>query len=332
VRLYKGDNLMKNAEAEILQRNQQEYRERVAEQQERERTKTQHKTDNLEETPAHLKRVRNEIRQLPENNQVVSAEANLRNIERLNQSNVRGTEYGSYRNVQKIERRFESPDSIEDFKKEAWSKLENSHEGKMLIKQVGGKEKLIQYMSDYRGDFITKTASLCHDAGLNDSAIGRTVHRMAELYTLEKQPKDILEGVRQVEQRINFNDRRGVGHHVEIDDVTKRGDNTFIRDYKPINLSHFERTSAGREWVKFMEKNVGSNFRERIMAGESPYFQKETAGLMPKSIQHALRDYIRNVSKHHIEQLDNYKNLYSQATGIDRANIQTSVRPYFKFS
>lgn len=318
---------MSSGEEQIFRKAEQASHSRTAEQRALERQNSL--ADSVKGTyPIHLKRARYEVTRQPESSPLAAAEARIHRLELRRQP---GEGIEKYRQVSRLEQRFNSPQALDQYRQEAWSRLENSREGQMLLKQAGGKEKLIHQM-DARGDFITRTASLCENAGLDDTAIGRNVHRMAELFTIEKQPGEILKGVRSVEQRVEYTDPSGRKLHVEIDDITRRGEKIFIRDYKPINLRHFEETSAGQKWAKWLEKNVGSDFRERIQSGESPFFQIETQGKMPKHLTRELQKYIRDVTDHHKQQLEKYRELYSQAASIDRASIQASVRPYFKFT
>src|SRR5690606_37234298 len=118
--------------------------------------------------------------------------------------------------------------------------------------------------------------------------------------------------------------------HVELDDVTHLSDDrVVIRDYKPINLSHFERTENGKAWSKWAEQTIGPDFRAQIQDGASPFFNETTHVSMPKSIRTGLQEYLKEVTHHHHTQLEKYKDLYSDASGIDRANVRTAVEPYF---
>src|SRR5690606_18079563 len=114
--------------------------------------------------------------------------------------------------------RFQTREQIADYQNRAWQRFESSSDGKLLINQVGGKEKLVNMMNDGQHNFITRSATLCEKAGLSDDATGRTVHRLAELHTLEKHGGDILDGARHVEQRIDYIDGNGEHRHVELDD------------------------------------------------------------------------------------------------------------------
>lgn len=322
-------------ESQLLKHAQQEAQEKQRTESQRENQRTQSQGRAGKTSGAiHARRLHYEV---PVVNgkpaEPVSMEAKLRSIEIEDRITRDRSNRSGFHNVRAVEKRFASPDDIKDFKSEAWHRLLNSQEGKALIRQAGGRDHMVRMMDRYRGDFLTKTATLCEQGGLDSTATGRTVHRMAELYTLEKQPKDILRGTRQVEHRIDYTDNQGKARHVEIDDITKRGERTFIRDYKPVNLANFERTTVGREWSNWMEKNIGANYRERIQAGENPFFIQQTKdSKLPTHLRHALRDYIREVNNHHIEQLEHYRDLYSQANSIDHSNINISVRPYFKYS
>jgi len=236
--------------------------------------------------------------------------------------------------VQRLEQRFQSKEQLTEYRQQAWKAFTDSSDGKRFMQQIGGKENLTKLMNEGRQyNFETRSAALCEKAGLNDDATGRVVHRLAELYTLEKNPQEIIDGRYQVEQRINYIDRNNISHHVELDNVTHLTDGRIIiRDYKPVNLSNFERTSSGKSWVNWVEKNVGPDFREKIQAGASPFFNVETNGSMPREIRAGLQAYLKQIESRHHFQLDKYKELYSKATGIDRSNIKTAVIPYFKFS
>ena len=237
------------------------------------------------------------------------------------------------REVRIVDNKFTCLQDISDFQDKAWHKLAGTHEGNSLIKQVGGKDRLIE-MGNARGqDYLTRVATLCGKAGLDESATGRNVHRMHELHVLEKHPQDVLVGREEVELRINYCGPDGKNAYVELDDVKHLRDGSHsIEDYKPINLSHFERTTAGKAWAGWAEKAVGPGFREQIQAGKSPFFNYETHNSMPASIRAGLREYLRDVKQSSTPQLQKYKELYSTGRGISPEKVRTTVRPYFKFT
>lgn len=236
----------------------------------------------------------------------------------------------NYKEIKLVENRTNSSEHIKMRLQEAWDKLQNSSEGKALITQSGDVNSMRKLMSEGRFKLLNRSASLCEKAGLDDRAIGRNVHRMAEIYTFEKHPDDILNGTRKVEQRIDYQDSNGKPHYVEIDDISNlRDGRVVIRDYKPIDLGKFEATQNGKEWAKWAEKNIGKNFREQIMDGASPYFQKSMT--MPKEIRSSLKSYLRDISQGHKEQLEKYKTLYSEATKVNPSKVSMVIEPYYKY-
>ncbi len=175
-------------------------------------------------------------------------------------------------------------------------------------------------------DPLTYVANLAAErANLTPAEVGNIVHRIAELRTLYARPDEILEGVRLVEQRINFI-KDGEQRHVEIDTVIRRGDKHYLRDYKPINLGDFERTEAGKQWAAWMESHIGKNFRERIKMGLNPFVKGQS-----KEIRDSLQEFLKEATKRHKEKLDKYRSLYIEANNLNPQLVQVHVRPYFLY-
>ena len=235
--------------------------------------------------------------------------------------------------VQKLEPRYFNEKQLIESRQEAWDKLNSSNEGRILLEKVGGRENMVKIMGDGNRSFLTRAASISEKAGLPSDAVGRNVHKLGELYYMEKHPRTILEGKKLVEQRINYTDNQGKDHRVELDHVTRLPNGrAIISDFKRINLGLFERTSEGQRWTKWARETIGPNFRDKIRAGESPFFDSETNHPMPRDIRSGLNNYQKEVADHHCKQLDHYRKLFSEATGIDPAKISIAVTPYYGFN
>jgi hypothetical protein len=227
--------------------------------------------------------------------------------------------------------RFKDVEGIEAFKAEAYERMSKTSEGQKFLEVVGGQQGLEQLIRADDGDPLTRAATLAEQAGLDGAAIGRIVHRVAEIRTMELHPDEVIDGTRRAEQRIDYIGEDGQKHHIEIDDVIVRGDKHYLRDYKPLNLQDFEDTEAGQRWAKWMEANVGEDFRQRIQAGLNPYGIGASEQPMPREIRSGLQDFLRDVTEQHKQQLDGYRELYAKARDIDPGQVRTAVRPYFVY-
>src|SRR5690606_33662369 len=119
---------------------------------------------------------------------------------------------------------------------------------------------------------LTRTANICESIkDIRPAEEGNLVHRVAELYYLEKQPEKIFEGRKFVEQNIYYK-QKGNYRHGEIDYISmKRDGSVLIMDYKRVDLTKFEKTVEGKHWAIWAKKNIGPNFRELIREGSGPY-------------------------------------------------------------
>lgn len=313
-----------------------EYKKIVQSKQDAATEKRTHESEKILKKVSEDKTIRRAQSEAGENSKEIPSSAQLESQARHLQKTESGLEgskkQGVLPEIKHTEPRFRSYEQIKEYQQQAWDKLSETREGRQLIQQAGGKEKMIRMINDHRPNLLTRSAALCEKAGMDDGATGRNVHRVAELSTLEKHPKEILENSHQVEQRIDYIDRTGRNRHLELDDVTRlRDGRVVIRDYKPINLTNYERTSGGREWVKWAEKNVGADFREKIRNGASPFFNQEAREPMPKQVRSSLQEFLDKAVQRHRAQLEGYKDFYSKASGIDSRNIRTAIEPYFKF-
>jgi len=230
-----------------------------------------------------------------------------------------------------IKDRFKDVEGIEAFKAEAFERMSKTSEGQKFLEVVGGQQGLEQLIRADDGDPLTRAATLAEQAGLDGTSTGRIVHRVAEIRTIELHPDEVIDGTRRAEQRIDYIGEDGQKHHIEIDDVIVRGDKHYLRDYKPLNLQDFEDTEAGQRWAKWMEANVGEDFRQHIQAGLNPYGIGASEQPMPREIRSGLQDFLRDVTEQHKQQLDGYRELYAKARDIDPGQVRTAVRPYFVY-
>ncbi len=314
-------------EKEAIEANAQERaREKAAKQREVQRRKQ----ETAEAGPGGraARRARMEVNREREVHSPTGTEVDVRRLERADKIEKSGLK--TLKEVKPLELKYHSREDIDRAVEKAWAKLEKSAEGKALIKAYGGKAGLEKEILSNKPGLETRIASKCSLAELDASAAGRNVHRIAELYELEKHPGKILNGTIQVEQRIDYTDGEGKARHGELDHVREDHGKFKIRDHKPVNLSHFERTRIGKEWAAWAEKNVGKDFREQVMDGRSPFFQKVKDGL-PKHIHRGLKEFIDRADQKAARQLSNYEKLYSEATGVDRELIDAQVQPYFVF-
>lgn len=176
-------------------------------------------------------------------------------------------------------------------------------------------------------DVLGYVSGVAQQAGADEQATGRLVHRIAELRTLAHYPNDILRGIRQTEQYIAYQDETGANHHIEIDTVIVRGSRHFVRDYKPINLRDFEQIPAGHAWAQWAREQVGSDYGQRIQMGENPYFGQT----MPADIRRGLQQFLTGAARKHRDQLSRYHRLYAAARNIPEQQVSSSVRPYFVY-
>lgn len=210
--------------------------------------------------------------------------------------------------------------------------LENSREGRQFLRYLSKRGTSVRALWEgHRKEFDmpTRVAGLAQDAGLDAVATGRIVHRMAELYTLYTKRQEVKAGKRLVEHRVNYVDSDGKERHIEIDAVIIKGNKHYIRDYKPLNLAKFEKTEQGQRWAKWMEKNVGPDFREQIRMGElNPLLRED----MPKDLRAALHRFLRGEVRAYRDQLESYREVYMKTYGLRPENVpRPHVRPYFTY-
>jgi hypothetical protein len=145
---------------------------------------------------------------------------------------------------------------------------------------------------------------------------------------MEKHPdKDIW-----AEEYIPYQDETGKNRYIRLDLGYPREEKVFIKDYKPIDLSKFEKTEVGSNWAEWMQKNVGADFRLQILNGLNPFAIQETGNAMPIEIRHTLRDFLREQNQIHEKQLEKYKSIVAKVKNIPIENIEANVRPYWKYS
>lgn len=227
-----------------------------------------------------------------------------------------------------VQDRFSRPEEIEAYYEEALVKLKRSEHGRKLEKALPGGEQLRSIIEGKnRHDPLSFTASIAEKAGLDPASCGSLVHRVSELRTLHFHPNDVLNGTRRVEQSIKLPD----GGRFEIDDLIQRGNKHYLRDIKPFNLRKFEEKAEGRLWADWMENTYGSDFRDRIRSGEiNPFGKGRDRKNMDPEAHAALRDFLAAKTREHRKQLDEYADAYSKANQVDRSDVHTSVRWYWK--
>jgi len=230
-----------------------------------------------------------------------------------------------------VESSFSNSSEIQEFVSQALDKFSQSSDQQKFLERVGGKEGLQELISNKDGDLLTKVAGLANDAGIEDpKAIGRITHRVAEIDTLMNHSDEVLDGTRLAEHRVDYEDEHDNKKRIEIDNVFQRQRYHNLRDFKPINVKDFEKTENGKQWVGWMEENVGNDFRERLSSGENPFVVARHKS-MPKDIRDGLRDFMKDARNAHQDQLDNYKKIYVEANNLDPAKVRTQVRPYFVY-
>lgn len=231
----------------------------------------------------------------------------------------------------RAERRFVSRPEVQEYLDEALARLEKSQNGRNISAQlpegVTLRDLVARDKREFRAhcDLPTYTATLCERAVLSPTESGKLVHRISELRTLHQHPDEVLDGARMAEQRIDVL-LDGKWRRPEIDQVIRRGDKHYIRDYKPVDLSKFEQTPAGQRWSRWMENRLGKDFRRRIQNGRNPFVRG-----MPKETRIGLRDYLRAETRKHNVQLEGYRSAYTRALKLDPEQVQTHVRPYYVF-
>mgnify|MGYP000874619969 FL=1 len=237
------------------------------------------------------------------------------------------------REVEKLNPSFSKKDEINQHSDKAWAKLSESEEGKVLLREAGGKDNIIKSMDDHIHKFVNRTAYYSERTNeLSPDAVGRNVHRAAELYHFEKDKKKILDGKLLPEQRIDYLDQNGDRRFVKIDYLYRSDDGRLhIKDYKRINLGEYERTPEGKKWVDWAKENIGKDLREKIQNGESPFFTHRTHGKIPAEIQSDLREYLYDCLDKYKIQMEKYKFLVSEAAGVELSKVGYSFHPYFSF-
>lgn len=238
--------------------------------------------------------------------------------------------------VEEIQTRFngkdgkDTQDAIDEFEKKAIDKFEDCTEGQKFLDQVGGESKLEELIQTGGGDLPTRVAAIAQQAGLEPTAIGRIVHRVAELQTLNQHPDEVADGTRLAEQRIDYTDTGGKSRHIEIDNVIQRGDQHYLRDYKPVNIQDLEKNEeAGTNWKSWLDDHEG--FRERLEKGENPFSLVGEDGKIPKDVRDELQGFLKESTAKHKEQLDKYRAVYAESRNIELDNVKTAVRPYFVY-
>ena len=168
-------------------------------------------------------------------------------------------------------------------------------------------------------------ASLAERAGLEPSAEGTAVHRLMELRTNYRHAGEIARGQRRTEQWVEYV-RGGEQRHVELDLVLQRGEQHWLRDYKPVDLGKFEETRPGQAWAKWMEAHIGPDFRRQVARGRVPFEPG-----MPLEMRHAVRQYIHDATHQYDPDLEKYRQLYARAAGINPDQVHPAPSPYFVF-
>lgn len=235
--------------------------------------------------------------------------------------------------VHEVIPKFNSLKELNDYKLESWEKLENTNLGKMFIKREGGVDNIKNNMQGGVRTFLTRSANTCEKIkDINPAEEGTLVHKLGELYALEKHPKSILRGAKFVEQSVSFTEKNGTKRRCEIDAVTiDKNGSVMISDYKRVNLSNFERTSAGLKWRKWASETIGPNFRDKIKEGADPLFTQERKMFPPDEIRKGFKQYMEKVENLHSEQLNKYKHVFSEGSGTPLENIKTTITPYYVF-
>ncbi len=234
--------------------------------------------------------------------------------------------------VQEIAPKFKSMSELNAYKENAWDKLEETSIGKKFLDKVGSREIVKKNMQMGLKPFLTKTANVCERLKeYRPAEEGNLVHKVAELYYLEKQPIKIVEGKKFVEQSIHYK-QGGNSSRREIDYISMKSDSrVLIIDYKRADLTKFEKTVEGRRWAIWAKKNVGPNFRELIREGSGPYFMDVRKELPPADIREGLKVHMERLGKKHQNQLDRYRRLFSEGSGVPLDKIMTTVVPYYVF-
>lgn len=232
----------------------------------------------------------------------------------------------------RIEPKFEIRSELNAYKENAWDKLEETSLGKKYLDHVGGKETVKNNMQMGLKPFLTKTANVCERfKECRPAEEGNVVHKVAELYYLERQPAKILDGKKYVEQSIHYKKGKN-SYRKELDYVSvKKDGSVLILDYKRFDMTKFERTVEGRRWAIWAKKHVGPNYRELIREGSGPYFSRVGKELPPADVREGLKVYTERLEKKHQKQLDRYRRLFSEGSGIPLEKITTAVAPYYVY-
>jgi hypothetical protein len=225
--------------------------------------------------------------------------------------------------------RYKDSEKLNDCLKNAIDDFAKTEGGSEFIKNLPKGVTLQDLIQENRStstrDVLSYIANVCERAGVDHRQTGNLVHRVAEMRTLHQHPYEVLNGIRMVEQRIDYI-QDGEHHHAEVDTVIVRGEQHYIRDYKPINLEDFETTEIGQEWSKWMNDHVGADYQTRLKMGENPFRVGQ-----PIEMRHGLRDFLKESTAQYKQRLNQYKEIYQLANELDSRNVHVSVRPYFVY-
>lgn len=235
--------------------------------------------------------------------------------------------------AERITPKFESMKELEAFKTQSWDKFSETPLGKDLLKKSGGVEAVKANMKGGVRKFLTRYANDCEKLkDYRPAEVGNAVHKLGELYCLEKHPKAILDGRKYAEQSVFYEKTEGQKRRCEIDSVVVNKDGSvIISDYKRVNLSNFERTSDGQKWSKWAKEVIGSDYKEKIRNGSDPLFLQERKAFPPKEIKEGFDRYMDQVKEMHSDQLNRYKMVFSAGSGIRPEAISTTIVPYYVF-
>jgi len=232
--------------------------------------------------------------------------------------------------VKPLTARFADRKELIDYKNKAWEQLENTAAGEKLMSSEGGRESVVSSMSGGVRNMLTRMANRCERIkDIPPTEEGNLVHKLGELYYLEKRPDAILSGKKMVEQKLSFTDEHGKENHRRLDSVTINKDGSVvISDYKRVDISVFERTSDGCRWAGWAKEKFGPNFREMIAEGSDPLFS-EHVKVVPEQIRQGFTGFMDKVRSMHQKQLESYKTLYAESTGTPLEKISIAIVPYY---
>lgn len=232
--------------------------------------------------------------------------------------------------VKPLTARFADRKELVDYKNKAWEQLEDTAAGEKLMSSEGGRESVISSMSGGVRHMLTKMANKCERIkDIPPTEEGNVVHKLGELYYLEKRPEAILSGKKMVEQKLSYTDEQGKENHRRLDSVAINKDGSVvISDYKRVDISVFERTSDGSQWARWARENFGPNFREMIADGSDPLFS-EHIKVVPSEIRQGFTRFMDKVRGMHQKQLESYKTLYAESTGTPLDKISVAIVPYY---